>query len=266
MTNRTGYFGTTRLRYSVVLAASVAFVAGCATATPTGQVAAVMGPARPVTAVPATRVPAGTTVPGAANCPMFPADNVWNTNISKLPVDKHSAAWLRQHALLDHVPAPGLRAQPRRLSVRHPVHGRDQQDPAGADQVPVRERELPRPVSVRPGDADRGWQERRRRPARDHGEQDHLHALRALGGAVLAARVDGRLGRDVAPHLQRTAARRLDVGGRRGAADPAGPARLRAGRGSGAHRQADHARDPLHRRGHPVRPICGRPATRPDPA
>ncbi|HSZ44430.1 MAG TPA: hypothetical protein VK823_03775 [Streptosporangiaceae bacterium] len=94
MTNRTGYFGTTRLRYSVVLAASVAFVAGCATATPTGQVAAVMGPARPVTAVPATRVPAGTTVPGAANCPMFPADNVWNTNISKLPVDKHSAAWL----------------------------------------------------------------------------------------------------------------------------------------------------------------------------
>jgi hypothetical protein len=26
---------------------------------------------------------------------MFPADNVWNTNISKLPVDSHSAAWLR---------------------------------------------------------------------------------------------------------------------------------------------------------------------------
>jgi hypothetical protein len=26
---------------------------------------------------------------------MFPADNVWNTNISKLPVDAHSAAWLR---------------------------------------------------------------------------------------------------------------------------------------------------------------------------
>jgi len=25
---------------------------------------------------------------------MFPANNVWNTNISRLPVDKHSAAWL----------------------------------------------------------------------------------------------------------------------------------------------------------------------------
>jgi hypothetical protein len=37
---------------------------------------------------------AGTTVPGAPDCPAFPADNVWNTNISKLPVDRHSAAWL----------------------------------------------------------------------------------------------------------------------------------------------------------------------------
>jgi hypothetical protein len=37
----------------------------------------------------------GTTVPGAPVCPMFPADNVWNTNISKLPVNSHSAAWLK---------------------------------------------------------------------------------------------------------------------------------------------------------------------------
>ena len=29
------------------------------------------------------------------NCPVFPASNVWNTDISRLPVDKHSAAWLR---------------------------------------------------------------------------------------------------------------------------------------------------------------------------
>lgn len=36
-----------------------------------------------------------TAVPGAPNCPMFPASNVWNTNISKLPVDSRSAAWLR---------------------------------------------------------------------------------------------------------------------------------------------------------------------------
>ncbi len=37
---------------------------------------------------------AGTPVPGAPNCSMFPADNVWNTDISGLPVDPHSAAWL----------------------------------------------------------------------------------------------------------------------------------------------------------------------------
>ncbi|MGO9854011.1 MAG: hypothetical protein ACLPYY_03060 [Acidimicrobiales bacterium] len=37
---------------------------------------------------------AGTPLPGAANCPMFPADNVWNTPIANLPVDPHSAEWL----------------------------------------------------------------------------------------------------------------------------------------------------------------------------
>src|SRR5215472_16798451 len=37
----------------------------------------------------------GTTVPGAQNCPMFPASNIWNTDISKLPVSPHSAAWMR---------------------------------------------------------------------------------------------------------------------------------------------------------------------------
>jgi hypothetical protein len=36
----------------------------------------------------------GTPVPGASGCPMFPADNVWNTDIAGMPVDAHSAAWL----------------------------------------------------------------------------------------------------------------------------------------------------------------------------
>ena len=43
----------------------------------------------------AAPVTASTRVPGAAGCPMFPADNVWNTDISRLPVSPHSAAWLR---------------------------------------------------------------------------------------------------------------------------------------------------------------------------
>ena len=40
------------------------------------------------------RAAAGTTPPGAASCPVFPADNVWNADVSQLPVDAHSAQWL----------------------------------------------------------------------------------------------------------------------------------------------------------------------------
>ncbi len=36
----------------------------------------------------------GTPVPGAPSCPMFPADNVWNTPIANLPVNSQSTAWL----------------------------------------------------------------------------------------------------------------------------------------------------------------------------
>jgi len=42
-------------------------------------------------AVPAT---AGTSPPGASSCPVFPSDNVWNADISHLPVDPHSSQWL----------------------------------------------------------------------------------------------------------------------------------------------------------------------------
>ena len=46
-----------------------------------------------VSAIPRTTAPKGPPVPGAPKCQMFPADNVWNTDISKLPVNKHSATW-----------------------------------------------------------------------------------------------------------------------------------------------------------------------------
>jgi hypothetical protein len=51
----------------------------------------------------------GTTVPGAPNCPMFPANNIWNTNISKLPVNKHNAAWMRS---MDASPSSSLDLHP----------------------------------------------------------------------------------------------------------------------------------------------------------
>ena len=37
---------------------------------------------------------AGTPVPGAPSCPVFPADNVWNTPVAGLPVNPNSAAWM----------------------------------------------------------------------------------------------------------------------------------------------------------------------------
>jgi hypothetical protein len=37
---------------------------------------------------------AGTPLPGAPNCPIFPSDNVWNTPIANLPVNPQSAAWV----------------------------------------------------------------------------------------------------------------------------------------------------------------------------
>ena len=82
------------LRYPRLrLLGAVALVAVLATV---GAVAAT-SPAAPAASVvrSAALVSEGTVVPGASNCPMFPSDNIWNTDISKLPVDPRSAAWLR---------------------------------------------------------------------------------------------------------------------------------------------------------------------------
>ena len=40
---------------------------------------------------------AGPVLPGTS-CPIFPADDVWNTPVTGLPVDRHSAAWLAHMA------------------------------------------------------------------------------------------------------------------------------------------------------------------------
>src|SRR5881628_1106717 len=44
-------------------------------------------PSGPVAPPPVHRIP-------GTNCAVFPADNIWNTDISTLPVNSHSAAWL----------------------------------------------------------------------------------------------------------------------------------------------------------------------------
>jgi hypothetical protein len=71
--------------------------AGGSAATPSSGAASPAVAASP-TAAAAPAAASGTRVPGAPGCPMFPANNVWNTDISKLPVDAHNAAWLRSMA------------------------------------------------------------------------------------------------------------------------------------------------------------------------
>ena len=71
-----------------------------------------------------TSASAGTPLPGAPGCPMFPADNVWNTDIANLPVDAAFGAVAGQHGRRRDQPASGLRpvggpVQP----LRHALHG-----------------------------------------------------------------------------------------------------------------------------------------------
>jgi hypothetical protein len=54
--------------------------------------AAVLGAS--VAIIPGGAATAGTPPPGAPTCPLFPADNVWNADISALPVHPQSGAWL----------------------------------------------------------------------------------------------------------------------------------------------------------------------------
>jgi hypothetical protein len=35
-----------------------------------------------------------TPIPGASGCYLFPDNNVWHADVSKLPVNSHSAAWM----------------------------------------------------------------------------------------------------------------------------------------------------------------------------
>jgi hypothetical protein len=49
---------------------------------------------RPTTTLTILPGAAGGVGPVIAGCPVFPSDNAWNTDITNLPVDTHSAAWI----------------------------------------------------------------------------------------------------------------------------------------------------------------------------
>jgi len=89
---------------------------------------------------------AASPVPGAPNCQLFPGDNVWNTDISGLPVDPHSAPWLAamNSATTDLHPDFGPSGDPSNpygmpytvVSPTHPVVGLSFQYGAESDPGP----------------------------------------------------------------------------------------------------------------------------------
>jgi hypothetical protein len=53
-----------------------------------------MPAAAPHASAPKTKIAAGGAGASIAGCPLFPADNPWRENVSALPVDPHSTAWV----------------------------------------------------------------------------------------------------------------------------------------------------------------------------
>ena len=120
----------------------------------------------------------GETVLPGTQCPAFPADNVWNTPITGLPVNSEQRHMARLDGRLDDVPAPGLRpVWHQERALRHPMADRFAVAAPRLDQVHLRLTERPRAVPTVQVDSDR----ERLRSARHHGEPVDLHALRALG-------------------------------------------------------------------------------------
>ena len=197
---------------------------------------------------------AGTPVPGAPNCPIFPADNVWNTAIANLPVNPHSAQWLASMDSPDHLHPTSSVGDPSPTACPTPWCRRPA-FVAVTFQYAERERSRARTRSAptrrsRAAGLHRG-------PSRHHGRPGHVHPLRALRRPVQPDRLDRRLRGHLEPQLQRAAAGRLDVGGRRG---PSYPARARALRRGAVGR--DHPRHPDDGRRRPTPRTSGRPATR----
>jgi hypothetical protein len=78
-----------------LLLAIPAVLAACAAAPGTAPARTGALAAAPIAGQASPGSTAATDSGQLAGCPIFPASNIWNTDISKLPVDSHSAAWLR---------------------------------------------------------------------------------------------------------------------------------------------------------------------------
>ena len=200
-----------------------------ATSAPTNPPAAKPKPTPRPTATPRPTPSPGPT-PGPtqspAPCTVFPSNNVWNRDISALPVradsttlvdvdraDRVSASRLQRDRRLRNPDQQGRTC--RRRATASPSSTRDESDPG------------PYPIPAEP--EDRG----RQRPRTCSSWDTAGCRLYEIFDAVASRRpLDRRLGRDLGPALERAAAGRLDERRRRRPADPARPRPLRRGRGA----------------------------------
>ena len=131
---------------------------------------------------PPTRRATARGLPTIAGCPVFPADNPWNRDVSRRSRRPALRRLHREHRG-EHVPPPGLRQRPH---LRHPLDERAGDAAARAHVLRLRRRERPRAVPVPAGCAGGG----RRRPPRPRRRPRRLPALRdvrlALRGTGMA--------------------------------------------------------------------------------
>ena len=201
----------------------------------------------------------GTTVPGAPNCPMFPASNVWNTDISQLPVNAAQRGLDAEHGLGQHstctpisgrIPAGSPSASPYNIvTSAHPVVPVKFQYASESDKGPYPFG----PDTLIEGGQNAGGDRHAIMVNKTTCTLYELWEARYSASGSTAG--SGAIWQ---PDLQPAPARGLDLRGRGRPAHPAGAAELQPGQGGGQVRPPDHPRDQVHRAVHPVGlPVAG---------
>ena len=179
-------------------------------------------------------------LPGAPKCPLFPASNVWNKRVDKLPVAANSQRVIsydrarhRLHPDFGTVWDGHPNGIPYTIASKKTKRYRVNFEYASeSDKGPY---PIPAKVKIEGGS--------------DHHalivDRDRCRSTSSTRCRSNPVGLERRLGRDLEPALEQAAAGELDLGRRRRAADPARPRPLRRGRP-----RPDRPRAPLHGREH----------------
>ena len=126
-------------------------------------------------------------VPHEGACPVFPASNPLNQDISHAPVDPNSAKYIASIGAGIHLHADF--GTPPSYGIPYTVVGPPPAQGPGPLRIPRRIRSRPLPDPARRARGGRG---RRRRPARARSAGGHVQAVRALRGSASRAAVGMR--------------------------------------------------------------------------